>query len=447
MGPFVKPSLKYFLTFCIFLISLVVYINSQVFSINDTIWSLYVSSSILQEGNTDLDEYAHLIAPDDYRVEQIGNHTYSVFPIGTPLLAVPFVFVVDNIFPPVEQNTFSDYLMRHPPDQVVFEVEKVIASIIMAGTVAVVFLTASNLTTPVRAFMTAVIFAFGTSAWSVGSRGLWQHGPSMLALSIALYLVVCSREKPRLLQFVAIPLVFAYIIRPTNLISVLIFSIYVFLTDRHHFVRYLTWLAILTLPFLIYNYSIYERLIPAYYLPARLGDSPFFLEALAGNLISPARGLLVFSPILLFSLRTFFTRTKDTDWLILDWCLLAIVILHWISISMFRHWYGGWSIGPRFFADMLPFFAYFMIPAVDRMANLAHKLSFETCLFVIMALASIFVHFRCATTMEPFQWNISPVNIDHSPFRLWDWSDIQFLRGLCPEPYYQAPKCWFIQDS
>lgn len=44
--------------------------------------------------------------------------------------------------------------------------------------------------------LTVFIFAFCTSAWSTGSRALWQHGPSMLMLSAALYLILSAREKP-----------------------------------------------------------------------------------------------------------------------------------------------------------------------------------------------------------------------------------------------------------
>src|SRR5262245_66696098 len=93
----------------VFLIILIVYVKSQVVSAADTIWSLYVSTSILKEGDTDLDEYAVLMTPNDYRIETTGNHIYSIFPIGSSLLAVPFIFVIEKVFPVFEGTTFSDY--------------------------------------------------------------------------------------------------------------------------------------------------------------------------------------------------------------------------------------------------------------------------------------------------------------------------------------------------
>jgi hypothetical protein len=44
------------------------------------------------------------------------------------------------------------------------------------------------------AFAVAMVFAFGTAAWSTASRGLWQHGPSMLCLAVAAYLAMRSRR-------------------------------------------------------------------------------------------------------------------------------------------------------------------------------------------------------------------------------------------------------------
>ncbi len=38
----------------------------------------------------------------------------------------------------------------------------------------------------------ALVYAFATTVWSVASRGAWQHGPSVLFLSIALWALLCG---------------------------------------------------------------------------------------------------------------------------------------------------------------------------------------------------------------------------------------------------------------
>ena len=50
----------------------------------------------------------------------------------------------------------------------------------------VIFLIARQELAALPAMLVALAFAFGTSAWSTASRSLWQHGPSMLLLGLAL---------------------------------------------------------------------------------------------------------------------------------------------------------------------------------------------------------------------------------------------------------------------
>src|SRR5262249_38064441 len=144
--------------------------------------------------------------------------------------------------------------------------------------------------------------AFGTAAWSTASRALWQHGPSMLMLTLALYLIVRARERPWIAQLAGLPLAFAYVIRPTNSLSILLLSAFVFLTYRRYFLRYVAGGLMVAVPFFLYNLAVYGAPLSPYYLPDRIGSNPAFLEALAANLVSPARGLFFASPVLLFAL-------------------------------------------------------------------------------------------------------------------------------------------------
>jgi hypothetical protein len=51
-------------------------------------------------------------------------------------------------------------------------------------------------------------------------RALWQHGPSMLMLTLALWLIVVAHERPWVVQFASLPLAFSYVVRPTNVVSI-----------------------------------------------------------------------------------------------------------------------------------------------------------------------------------------------------------------------------------
>ena len=54
-------------------------------------------------------------------------------------------------------------------------------------------------------------------------------------------------------------------------------------------------------------------------------------------------------------------------------------------------------------------------------------------LLLSLVLLSGFIHFRGATSPHTIAWNLYPVNIDKDPSRIWDWNDLQFLRGITPE--------------
>ena len=115
----------------------------------------------------------------------------------------------------------------------------------------------------------------------------------------------------------------------------------------------------------------------------------------------------------------------------MDSILAVILVLHWLSISAFKHWWGGHSFGPRLFSDMVPFFIYFLIPVVERIPKKrAGGKALLICAFAILTAAGFFIHCRGANSYAVYTWNNEPVDVDQSPARIWDYTDIQFLRGI-----------------
>ncbi|MDD3926895.1 MAG: hypothetical protein PHT33_09580 [bacterium] len=387
-----------------------------------------------------MDEYGERLKAFDYcGVELVNGHYYSIFPVGTPLLAVPGVWFIDrclnSIFDAIPK--LSEYIRSRSHRSIdkldvlaLYQgVELIIASVLTALVAVVVFFIACCFTDLYLSVVIALIFAFCTPAWSTASRALWQHGPSMLMLSVTLYLFIRAREKPTLIQFAGIPLLFSYVIRPTNSISIVAFSCFVAIKYRKHLIPFFTGMIAVAVPFILFNLSVYHSILSPYYLPQRIGDNMVFVTALAGNLISPARGLFVFSPILLFSLYGIMNKIKSKRFDDLDIVLVTIIVLHWFVISSFSHWWGGHSFGPRFFTDMMPYFMCFIISiaVTIRQSNPTSKYLFSS-IFIAFALISFAMHYRGANDWSVFSWNSTPVNVDCCPERLWDWHDTQFLR-------------------
>jgi hypothetical protein len=219
--------------------------------------------------------------------------------------------------------------------------------------------------------------------------------------------------------------------RPTNAISILLLTAYLALEHRQYFWRYLLLGMAIGVPFLVLNFRVYHTFLAYYYTRIAMALGPHVFEGLAGNLISPARGLFVFSPVLAFSIYAIVLKGKHRRLERLDYFLLAIICLHWITHSFYLAWHAGHCFGPRFFCDMLPYFMYFMVSAIAGISRLqGARKTILASVFCCLMVISFLIHYRGATCWETWAWNATPVNMGVAPQRLWDWRDIQFLRGI-----------------
>jgi len=401
----------------IFLVVFVSYINSPIMTGSDARWIIPTAISIINKGSIELDDYYERMKENNfYGIVTTNNHYYNYFPYGTAVIAVPFVWII---------SWFVNDTMIIKCHSMY---ERLIASFILAFTAVIIYLIACLDLKPRYALLIVFIFAFCTSAWSQASRELYQHGPSMLMLTLSLYLILRADRQPWLIQYIGALLAMAYVIRPTNSLSFICFSLFVLLYYRQYFWRYLVWALFVLAPFIIFNLSTYGALLPPYYSLGRIGLHSSFFEALLGNLISPARGLFVFSPIFLMAFLGIFLKMRGGGRAKVDYFLVAIIGLHWLAISAYSHWWAGYSYGPRFFADMVPFLVYFLIPVVGFLTQGNKPKWIMLTIFLALTALSFWVNYQGAVRWEVYLWNVNPVSVDSKPSRIWDWQDIQFLR-------------------
>ena len=392
----------------------------------DSALYLHTSLSIVHEGNTDLDEYPEMLAQIWWPPDVIDGHHYDTAPIGTPVLAVPIVWAVDRAWALFGWGDFQEYLKHNFP----VDLQAVMASVIMALTAALFYRIGRRWLTRPYAVLLALIFAFGTTAWSVASRTLWQHGPSMLLLTLALMVMLQAQEKPQRVQYAGLIVALAYVTRPTNSVTVIGYTLFVLLFYRRWLWRYLAWTLVVAVPFELYSWSVYHAILPLYYRGFIGLSGATFFEALIGHWISPSRGLLIFSPILILAIAGVVLKARR-QWQRLDGLLLGIIGLHWIVVSLWWNWWAGVSFGPRIWSDMLPYLMYFVIPALAAVAALPRTPKRVALSSVGLLLAfSVFVHYRGANAAEVMDWNGFPAPIDVYHQRVWDWRDPQWLRGI-----------------
>lgn len=420
----------------LFLLVFGVHVTSRVITSFDSGWAVYVSRSIVREGNVSLNEYAPQIrAKRLHGIRKIDGKFYNFFPVGTSLVAAPVValfeaapsYVVTWLpgFPRaakllVENGKVPTAANAH------LEMERAAASVIVAVTAIVLFFTAKYFLSIPGALLVAMIFSFCTPAWSTGSRALWPHAPTMMLLSLAVYLLVAASRRPYLAQFAALPLGFSFVVRPSNITSIVVLTVYVLLVYRQFFWRYVVWGSLIALGFAWFNYDIHGTVIPKYYQPSRVHSHPNFYEAFLANLFSPSRGLFVFAPVFLLSTFALFRRNVLGDRR-LAFALALIIVLHTYLISSFPNWWGGHAYGPRYMSDMVPYFVVLLIPYVAMITESKQHWVPATVMLVLL-VPSFALNKIGATRWSTLSWNVIPNNIDDDQSRVWDWSDPQFLR-------------------
>ena len=195
-----------------------------------------------------------------------SGHWYNSYPIGGPLLEAPLVIAEVEILrvahpllshfhssqPVIDGFLHADYDVAHAL------IEEEAASFLLAVSAVMMYFIALRFLPVARSVWLALLFALATSAYSVAGRALWQHTPSMLLLTIIIYMLLRAEEKPALAAWAGFPVALAYTVRPTDSLFVLIFTVYVAVRHRAYLLRYLLAAAPVAVAFIAYNESVYH---------------------------------------------------------------------------------------------------------------------------------------------------------------------------------------------
>jgi hypothetical protein len=381
----------------------------------DTFPARYLPLSLLRELNFDLDEFTFLYEPHlPYFLRQINSHVVSAYPPWAAILALPVYLL------PVLGGLA-------PQSSLLPELEKLAASLITAFSVVILLGALHRLTREHIAWAIAVVYAFGTSSLSTSSQALWQHGPSQLFLCLTLYWSIRGLEDPRCSAYAGFALAAAIICRPTNVLVALPIGAYMLQERRDQLVGFL----VASLPplflYMIYNMWYFSSPLMTGFGGTAVSPSSFWTassyllstplwEGLMGILVSPSRGLLIYSPILVFALVG----------MVMVWRKSGHVFLKYLSLSPFLpvflaakwvNWWGGHSYGPRLLADITPILCLYLYPPFER-GEVVRLLK-----FTLIGLCVLSVSFHALGAFGSGSWNSTPTNVDQTPERLWSWVD------------------------
>jgi hypothetical protein len=277
----------------------------------------------------------------------------------------------------------------------------------------------------------ALVFAFATAAWSTASRALWQHTPALLCASLALLAAVRARHSPRYLWLLGAALALGFTMRPTAAVPLVVLGAWSVVEHRARAWRVLAAAALVAVPFVAVNAATYGSLLPPYYSGSRVGSEAAigFGESLLVHLVSPSRGLLVYTPMFLLAPLGLWLRRRAGALTRLDVAVAVAVVGHLVVIARYGST-GGSSYGARFCTEVVPYLLYLCLPAFERAAlerDLPRRAAAGVAGLVALSLA---LTLPGALTRSAFCWSATPRFVDTHPDRLWDWSDPQFLRPV-----------------
>jgi hypothetical protein len=344
-----------------------------------------------------------------------NDHVCSVFPPGMGLLALPFFapFVLAG-WAPLDLG-----LLVHG-GHVVAAIVEILATLVLWSVLR-------RFATPRWSLTFVLLYFLATSVRTVASQALWQHSGVHLAVASALWLVLREEAVPLSRDLAAgLMLGLGAVVRQTT--ALVAVGLHGFRPTR--LLAMLAGVAIGIAPLLAYNDLAFGSPLEQGY-----GTKTFatpIQTGLYGLLASPSRGLLVYTPYVVFA---FFALLKAWRWpgevagrlrgLSVAW--LATLVLY----ATYSEWWGGRVFGSRFLDDFAPvlFAALAWGTSVGMLRSRLARI-----VFALMAAWS-FVLFQVAAFLYDKSWDTLPVNVNDDPAKLFNWSDPQWLAVLRQVPF------------
>jgi len=398
--------------FCFF-----VYVNSntQSYLVLDGEANAHVALSIIRTGDFNLDEFKGLhnlsmrldekgrFRGGHYSVRVgRGGHYVSGYPVGNAVMAAP-VFGFLLLF------TDINYVPR---------MSVIAMSLIASFSVLFVYLAALRLTKKRWALSISLVYAFCTVTWSVSSQSFWQHAAAQLCLSAALFFLLVSEERGWGLYGAGFAAGYGAFTRPLLAVPGVIMFMYAAWRYRLEAWKFVA--GALPGVAAMGGYSWWYFGAPwrsgreEYGLHAFTGN---FAEGLSGLLASPARGLLMYSPV--------FVLLPVGAWLGMRkpgerhyYLLLSLLTATYVALlSKWFMWYGGGCFGYRLLSDVTPAMCLLLIPAFSWIWNRKARRG----VLVGLVLLSWFINFLGANYYN-YYWDTDLDERDVA-VRLWEWRD------------------------
>ena len=331
--------------------------NGRPIGAGDTRPTERVAASLVQEGNFDLDEYPE-IEPPFARAQ--GEHRVSIYPVLSAVLATPVFAAVRGLALLDETGTAL--------------AGKLAASLLSALAALVLYLALGRRYPTRDAAWAAVVFALGTSVWST-SQALWQHPAAVLFLSLALLFWLRADDgEASWAGRAGLPLALALAARPADVALVAVLGCAFALRWPRELPRLLLWALGPVLFVLAYQWRYFGSPFEHGFSGTLGRFSEPWGQGQLGLLVSPAKGLLIFTPVA-FVAGVGLVRAFRRGERALAGALGLAVLAHLTLMGRWSEWHGGEGWGPRLMTDALPLLFLFLPEGLSVMGHLGTALA------------------------------------------------------------------------
>ena len=346
-----------------------------------------------------------------YYVVQSPNHRGYVSTFGPlPGLAIlPFVAP----FYAIDHGLHTKLGLRA-------SVAKLGCASMVAACAVLIFLIAVRRTTRPLALLVAAVYGVGTCAWAVSSQNIWQQTVNQLLLALGAFFVLGRIDRRRVAVFAGLALGAATACRATGVIVLAATLAHLAIYQRKSTVPFL--LGALPVPMAIAAYNFYyfgspfslaQELIGHAIAEQKTGSSALWqtplYEGALGLLVSPSRGLLVFSPVLGPAFWGVVQTFRDPRWHVLRPLSGAAIVMMAVQCKWFD-WWGGHAYGYRPWLDAVPYLVLSLLPIAENLTKTpARRMAFGA-----LFAWSVFVQALGALTYDR-SWNLRQLFVVRVP--------------------------------
>jgi hypothetical protein len=341
------------------------------------------------------------LRPKYYLVESVRPGRYvGIYGPGAGLIAVPYFALIS--------------LMRpgwHDDGAVLGSEAKLFASACVAGS-AVCLFWSFLLYLPFRpSLLLSLLYGAGTCVWTEPSQALWQQTPAILFVALGAFCFLKLPDGSRWAAACGAAWGLAAFCRPSLAVLPAAAAVYALIRARRMALLLAGGAALPVLSLLLFNavqlgspFRFGQALAAGRLVVANQEASGAWagnpLVGMAGLLVSPSRGLLIFSPFFLYAFWGAVRSWKQPSDAPFRMLSIAVLLLLGIAATWVQ-WWGGWSFGYRLISELTPLWMLLLIPASDRFLAPRSRLS----IFGLLAFWSVSLQALGAFGYESSLWN------------------------------------------